>query len=345
MENLTISQFLLEYKDTFRENFLKILGFFDLSDDKKKILERKLDFIFSALEHIEDEKTLQQLKKVLYELHSLHIPVKQLLERVFFQLVEDFIKFLKEKDNPSIKDLKLLVDKIYKFLTVNDEALYQYTTSLQELEEDKETSKEKEEVISYLRRLNPVTVTILTFFREFPIYCKADVIKIAGHFIKVSKCPYKVFTPDTYVYIKLSDTQSILGKIVNVDDHSLLISPLKFVKTPQIKSVRVFPDTEIDVKIELLNGGNIYGILIYISIGEVGVLVNDLKGLKEGDKVKVHFALPTGEVSTTAKVGKITPLKSGYKVELLLDLDKRLDQIISRYVLKRQREILKEIKL
>ena len=340
-------EFFESYKGEYKRNFEQLLDKYGIEETKKKQLSTQVLFLYEALKHLEEPKFEKRLKEVLYELHRLNFPLRQLLSRIFFKLLEDFLIHLKNKKEFSLQKVKALTERLEKILKISDEVFTKYMEELRQSAESKEeiNLSEQSKIINYLKKLNPVTITLLGFYKEFPVYCKTHVEKFTDLFIKVASCPYKIFVPDTKVYIKLGNSQKgILAKIVNADKEQLILAPIRFEEIPSIKSVRVFPSSEIDVVLET-ESKKLYGFLSYISVGELGVIVGNIDGLKEGQKVKVYFKLPTGKVCTTAKVAKISKLQSGYKVELVLDLTMELDQIISRYVLERQREILKNIRL
>jgi len=340
-------EFFESYKEEYKKHFDQLLDKYGIEKRKKEHLSKRILFFYEALKHLGDPKFEKRLKEVLYELHRLNVPLRQLLSRSFFKLIEDFLTYLKNKKEFSLQKVKALTEKLEKILKISDEVFAKYMEELRQSTESKGevNPSEQSKIINYLRKLNPVTITLLGFYKEFPVYCKTHVEKFTDLFVKVAACPYKIFVPDTKVYIKLGNSQKgILAKIVNADKEQLILAPIRFEEIPSIKSVRVFPSSEIDVVLET-ESGKLYGFLSYISVGELGVIVGNIDGLKEGQKVKVYFKLPTGEVCTTAKVVKIKKLHGGYKVELVLDLTRELDQIISRYVLERQREIMKDIRL
>ncbi len=341
-------EFFLSYKDRFKENLIKNLNKFGIEGPQREEIEKSILFLYEALLHLDSKKFVDRLKDVLYKLHKLNVPLRQTLVCTFADLIKDFIEYLQKQQKVSITKIKTLTDAVHKFLSISDEMFAKYieeTASLEEKEEEIPDRREQEKIMKLLKQTNPVTMTILGLYKDFPVYCKTDVFKIGDSFLKVSICPYKIFTPGTKVFIKVSQIpKGILANIVNVDGGYYVLSPLKLTEFPQIKSVRVFPEKEIDVQIDT-GEKKLYGFLAYISVGELGVILRELDGLEKGKKVKVKFRLPTGEVETSATVREIKELQGSYKVELLLDLDLRLDQIISRYVLERQRQILKEIKL
>ena len=342
-------EFFESFRAKFKEELLKLFRELEIKELSERSLNLFLDTLFDAIFKFDSRRVRERLRELIWDLHKFNIPTKNVFSQLFLNLLKEYIDYLlkKEENGNGIKKVRRLAEVLDRYLDLIDEIFMEFIERMEKEkgEDDIVNPREVEKILSILREAGRSTVELLAFYKVFPVLCKTRVLKITDIALKVEKCPYKVFVPGEKVYIRLPGLkESAVAEIVNVEKDVMTLRPLRLIPNYPAKTVRVFPEKEIDVKIETPQG-ILYGFLHYISFEEVGVIVSPPKGIKIGEKVRVKFKLPTGDVDTPAKVEKIEPLNNAYLLSLRLECDSRLEQVISRYVLKRQQEILRELKL
>ncbi|HID79389.1 MAG TPA: hypothetical protein EYH48_02865 [Aquifex aeolicus] len=341
--------FFEKYKLKFKEELLKIFQELEVVDKLKQDLDSVVDVLFDSIFDFNNKKVTEKFRELIENLHTLNVPIKNLFSKLFLELLKEYINYLLEKEEyeTGIKRIRKLTEVLDRYLELVDEIFMNYLEQMEKKveEEEKINPQEVQKILQTIRESLKGNVELLAFYKVFPVLCKSKICSISDISLKVGKCPYKVFVSGEKVYIKIPNlTKDAIAEIINVDKEVMTIRPLKFIQIPPIKTVRVFPEKEIDVKIETPKG-IIYGFLHYISFDEIGVIISTPKGIKLNEKVKVKFKLTTGEVETPAVVVKIDKLNNAYLLSLQLISNSKVEKIISRYVLKRQQEILKELKL
>jgi len=342
-------EFFEDYKLKFKKELLKTFRELEIVDKLKKDLDSIFDTLFDSIFNFNNKKVAEKLRELIWKLHSLNVPIKNLFSKLFLELLKDYINHLlvKGEHETGIKRIRKLTEVLDQYLDLVDEIFMNYLEQMEKKVEDEDgiNLQEVQKIMQAIREMVKSNVELLAFYKVFPVLCKSKIFKITDISLKVGKCPYKVFVPGEKVYIKIPNlNKDAIAEIINVEKEVMTIRPLKLAQIPPAKTVRVFPEKEIDVKIETPKGV-IYGFLHYISFEEIGVIISTPKGIKTNEKVKVKFKLATGEVETPAVVVKIDKLNNVYLLSLHLICKPKLEQIISRYVLKRQQEILKELKV
>ena len=339
--------FFEEYQRKFENKLNKDL--LEVKANEKFLnLKRVVEILFDGILNLGNKKFKEKLAELIYDLHKANIPIRKFLSEIFLDLIEEYINYLKSKPHNGleIKKVQILSSTLDKYLDLVDQVFVKYLNNLEkEKKEEEFKPDDTRKILEAIRNSHISTIELLAFYKVFPVLCRTSIYKISDLFIKTAKCPYKVFSPGEKVYIKVPKLQKdAVGEIINVESDYMVIKPLKFADIPPSRSVKVFPKKETDVEIKTPQG-TIYGFMHYITFDEIGVIVPSTEGLKENLKVEVKFQLPTGEVKAKGTVKGIKKLENSYIVSIELELDPRTEQIVSRYVLKRQQEILKEIKL
>lgn len=341
--------FLEEYKERFISEFLKRLKELGVLERLKGNVRFKIEQLYEALLDLDDPQKLERAKEIIYEFHQNNVPIREIVLNLFLELVENYLKLIKERGYSSrdIKNLKILLQQLDRFLTLVDELFEKYMRQLSQKENQsgEYNRQEAKEIIHYLKGFIGKRLDLIKLFKGvFPVICKSELLKTSDLFTTFEKCPYKVFIPGERFYVKVPGEKGVLAEIVNVSDNSMVAKPLKFAEIPLPKRVTVFPDSEVDVKIETPEGV-LYGFLHYLSYEEAGVLTTSEVPLEKGQKVKIEFTLPTGQVKTEGTIKEVEKRDGAYLVKVSLEPDFRTEQIISRYVLRRQQEILKELRI
>jgi len=351
MENLKI---LLEDKDFFekyRQKFTNNLNKELLSvgaADKFTSLAWVIDILFEGILNLNNRKFKEKLSNLIYDLHKANIPIRKFLSEIFLDLLREYIKYLKNhpRNGLEVKKVKILAEYLDNYLELIDQIFVKYLNDLEKKKTgEKFSPNESQKILEAIRKANSSIVELLAFYKVFPVLCRTSIYKISDLFIKTSKCSYKVFSPGERVYIKVPGLKKdAIGEIVNIESDYMVIKPLKFADIPPSRSVKVFPKKETDVEIKTPSG-ILYGFMHYITFDEIGIIVPSVEKLKQGMSVEMEFQLPTGEVKAKGIVKDIKKLENSYIVSIELILNPRMEQIVSRYILKRQQEILKELKI
>ena len=350
MEGIELLKEDIQFFERYRERLKRLLieRLKEIGFPKGVNIEHFTEILFEVILSPDNPNSGEKLKKLLLEFYRLNIPIRQWLSELFLDLLEEYIRYLRRIGCKGfeIKKVRALAAALERVIQAVDQSFKEYVEQLERQENKESTSlEEAKRVLELLQKSGAKTVELLAYYKVFPVLCRARLYKITDLFVWTSKCPYKIFTPGEKVYIKLPrEGKYALAKIVNVEGDYLVLQPLLLVPLVPPKTVRVFPEKEIDVKIKT-PGGEVYGFIHFLTFEEVGVITPSGERLKPNQRVEVSFNLPTGKVETVGTVKEVKNLGTAHLVVIELELDPRTEQIISRYVLKRQQEILKELKV
>jgi hypothetical protein len=349
MAFVTLLEKQKEFFESYKSKFLEILKDEIRKVDGKEVNIQKFlnytNLLYDAFLNQDSPTLLEKLKKVLYEAFKNGIPVRKILENTFIRLLKDYIDYQQSKDSIDLEQIKLLVNSIENYLKISQEVFLKYMEDLaKQKQKQEEIIKPNEEILEKLRKLNPVTVNLITFFDGFPVVCRTTVERISS-FIEVSSCNYKAFAPNTVVYLQIPRTKEcVKGVIINIHKHNFVVNPIKLGSCPKTSPVKVFPKKEIDVKI-CKETTCVYGFLKNISLEEIEILTKNAEDIKEGDKVEILFSLPNAQVKAEAVVKNVERIHDNYNITAKFISNRKLDKILSEYIIKRQQEILKELRI
>lgn len=353
MEEIKLLQedrdFFEDYRNRFEDKLYRKLANIDALPRIKGNLKQILDTFFDGILHFDDKKVAAKLKNVIWDFHALNIPIRSFLSSIFLDLLRDYADYLERKgtDGFELKKLHLLAGIFDRYLDLVDKLFVEYLDSLEKGKKGEAEIKldEVRKILETLRKPHTSSIEVLGYYKVFPVLCRSPIYKVGDLFVKLGKCPYKIFIPGERVYLKIPQLgKDAVGEIVNTEGDYMVVRPLRFADIPPARSVRVFPSKETDVRIRV-GGRTLYGFLHFITFDEIGIVLPTVEGLKENQKVEIEFTLPTGGVRASGTVKGIERLGNAYLVILDLDCDPHTEQVISRYVLKRQQEILRELKL
>ncbi len=342
--------FFDRYKEKFRENFLKFI-----EDDRSKLLSLPgintlIDRLYLLLFSFRKDPT-QELFSISYTLAKNEIDLKKVIEKSFLALLKDYIDYL-ISENKDHRRVKSLIDLLDLYISVIEDAYFKYTEELrEELRREKEEAKESERRIAleFLEKIKErEEIELLTYYKEVPVVCKSKVIGIRDEFIRAATCNIDIFTPDREIYVKhpnLPKPIAVEVKDRDLEREEVLLEVIGFKDLPQErrKYVRVVPKEPIRVRI-VKGDWKTEGTMADISVGGIGVYVEDRDDLKEGDVVEVSFTLPKGKIESEASVRYVLPHEKIYRIGLQYNLDIPKEEIVSDYVMERQFEILRELK-
>ena len=345
-------EFFAEYREKFRENFVKFLG-----EERPRLLsiqglntlvERLYLLMFSFQKNPRDE-----LFNLSYMLARYELNLKKVLNKACLVLARDYIDYLVAKDG-GYERIKLLLELIEFYLSVVEDAYSKYVGEIEEelkREERKAEESGRRIALSFLEELKAKgkgSVELLTYYKEVPVVCRSEILQLMEDSLRIRACNINVFNIGDEVYIKHQNLPKPIAVKVRDRDtqrEELTLEVIGFADLPQDrrKFVRVVPREPIPI--ELRRGEwETVGTMADISVGGVGVYVKDRDELKEEDIVEVSFTLPKGEVKTVASVRYILPHENIYRIGLHYRLDIPTEEIVSDYVMERQFEILRELK-
>jgi len=227
------------------------------------------------------------------------------------------------------------------------------------LEEIKTSLKSKEEehneiVLSLLEKIKNRSdeVEIIDFYKELPIVLKSKILKMFDEKIILSIYggKYNYLKKEENIYLKHPYfPKPIKANIYDLDPKNETLTIYNFmfseIEQDKRKYVRVQPKDRIEIKLSFF-GKTYFGYIKDISLGGVGVYIENIQNLKIGQEVGVHFLLSTGEVKTKGIIKHISKIKNFniLGLEYHYNLDIKTEEIISSYITQRQFEILKELK-
>ncbi len=348
-----------DFFDSFKERFVEF--FANSAKESTKLLD------ISSLRSIADrlylllfsfnKNPVDDLKNFILTVAKSEVDLKPVFSSAFLYLLKNYIDYIIEK-NADFERIKTLVELLDIYLFVVDSAYLEYTKNLEkELEKiKKEKSLEETETIfkvfeSYFAENKEIN--IIDFYQEVPVICKAkikDIIDKKYVIFEYSGCKYKNFYIEgNDVYIKLGIfPKAIKAKIKESDilTGTVRLKGFEFVSLPQErrKYIRVKPKEPIPIEI-IKNGEILKGVIADISIGGVGVYLKDIDGLKKDDRIKLKFELRDAGIENTGTIRYIEERENLYKIGVEFDYNDKIEEIISEYVVRRQFEIIKELRI
>jgi hypothetical protein len=348
-------EFFENYKDKFVEIFSKEIKNLKLIDEStlRTIGDRVYLLLFSF-----NKNPAHELKNFIKKVLETEVDIKPVFSKAFLKLLRDYIDYKIQK-NADFENIKNLVDLIDLYLFIIDSAYIEYTKSL-----ESEISKIKEEKVEEERQIifhgferilaENKEVQVLDFYQEVPVICKGkikDIIDKKLVIFELSKCHYKNFYIEKNdVYIKADEIfPKVVKGIVKESDmmkYEIKVINFQFTHLPQErrKYVRVIPKEEIMVEI-IKDGEILKGKLRDISIGGLGIYLKDINSLKINDKIRIRFEIGNVRIDHTGEIKYILKENGLYRIGVEFDKDVNVEEIISEYVVKRQFEIIKELRI
>ncbi|AAC07233.1 PilZ domain-containing protein [Aquifex aeolicus] len=147
-----------------------------------------------------------------------------------------------------------------------------------------------------------------------------------------------------FFYMKARElTEPVKLEVLQKRDSEVLARAISYEETyiEKRQHVRVQPDKPIPVYIK---EKDTVGSILDISVGGIGVFLKE-KVVEPEEVVTLEFELEGEEIKTKGECRYTIPYRAGYRAGFkFVDLSTRYENIIGRYVMKRQMEILKELK-
>ncbi len=345
-------EFFINYKDKFREEFIK-----NAKDEKNPLLGVKslqplVDKLYILLFSF-NKYPFEELYNLTYKLAHHEVDFKKPITKPLLKMIKDYIDLVAEREE-GYKRIKALISLIDLYFETMEKA---YSKYINELRSDlKGTEKEiikgeREVILKLLRKFYErgyTNIIILTFYKEMPVACKSQILEIVDKFLRVKTIHIKAFSIGDRVYIKHgSVAETIASRIINVNviEEIIELEIIGFVELPQDKRQHVRVEPEKPTKVKIHKGDwKVEGLMADISVGGVGVFVKDKDDLKKYDIVTVSFELPKGKITAEGEVRYVTLAEDTFRIGIKLNLDIHQEEAVNDYIMERQLAILKELK-
>ncbi len=351
-------RFFEEKKDLFIQNFVdKMLE--EQSNRSIKMLPASMlltigEKLYILLFLCKKENPQNELYNFAYKLAKSKIDLKKVLITATLQLTKEFIDYILQSRS-DFEKLKVLLTLIDIYLVYIDKA---YSTYYQEIEDElaniKQVKKSEESdiILSLFQNLlvEKKNVTVLDYYKEVPVSCKTSIKKIVEDrvFLDISECNFNIFKVGKEIFLQLgSFPKYVKAMITDIKalDH-IEIGEFVFSDLPKEKRrrrfVRVQPKEPIGVEI-VKNGDNIKAVMLDISIQGIGVYLENIDKLQTEDEVLVRFELKGRPFQIKGNVRYILKDAKRAGIELLVDTENESE--LAEYVLERQFEIIKELRI
>ncbi len=345
-------EFFLSYEKKFADMFANYIENVESLSLPKSALRTIGVKVYKTLFSFKGDKR-EELYRFTLKVAENEIDIKPIFSKVFLSMAKDFTDHLLKNDK-DIRKLKTFISLIDEYLSVIEQAYAKYVESLRDQVKTlkKEKINENEEIIFHLlkaafKRKKPITV--LEFYKEVPVTCRTSIKSIAENQIKLDfkNCSKKIFSENKDIFIKINESpKPISATILKIDyrNNEIVVSNFRFTEIPQERRrfVRVQPDKEIEITLE--NGKTAKGKIVDISLGGVGIVFKTDPGFEKGSSGKVRFEIDGTEIELTGEVKYTVPYDGGYRIGFEFLLTSRAEELLSEYIMRRQFEILKELR-
>jgi len=336
--------FFVMYKKAFVKTFKEYVS--KLSQGKFttdiKETERFYDSLFVTplftKERIDPAKELS----LIYRLNDYDIDSSYILNKLFLVLSNNFIKYLIKEKNAvaKLKTLAFLLDFYIKYIEFH-----------QEIEDENETKLPEEIKEIYIKKKE---LNLFTIYKGIPIAHKTRIAAIDEKegIVKVTANSYQIVAAKFHKEIFLLENDkeySFRANIHHVVIHKKLMYLNNIEKVqrnaPKRGFIRVQPKEKIEVLIK--NGDVKLETELYdISLRGICVLGRKSK-LKVSDIVTIEFILKYDRpylINAQGEIKSITKLdKEMYRYHIHFELPTHYEYILSKYITKREKEIVKEL--
>jgi hypothetical protein len=346
--------FLLYYKKRYIDDFVFLMQAQKgkgqlLSRSSMRSIAEKLYILLYLLQ----KDPSKDLYNFSYKAIKAGIDLKSVLVKADMKLLHEFIDFMLDKE----REPQTMHQSLYQFLNlvrnyyaVIDKAYAAYRLEMesQEAKEQEKREDESEIVLNLFEENRGKEFHLLNYYKEIPVVCKSTLIELGEDFARfdISRCKYDIFAQTSSVYIKIPGfPKSIRSTIAKYEMYDFIeVREFLFEDLPQEqrKSVRVQPEVPIDVSLET-EDSEYKGIVVDISAGGLGVILENCEGMEPEQVVKVMFKLKGEPVETKGSVRYV--LKEQKKVGIEFEENVEVENRVLEYVLERQFAIIKELRL
>ncbi len=341
------------YKEKFVNYFLEELPDPLTNDPFVKSLGEKIYAISFSLTN---EKTvLDEIYLIVYKSLENNINIKPALSKTYLKFLKDYIDHIIETEK-NINYIKAFITVIEEYIHTIDKAHIDYIDSLKKTIEDLQDEKKKEEIKTILVLLKNIKkhnqkIKIISYYKELAILCNGFIRDVSIHTITldISSCMKKIFQKGKYIFLKVGHPSKVVkGKIreINTVEGILILDDFELVKLSQEK--RKYIRVRLDKKpktILKINSSFIEGIIDDISIGGLGVYIEDATKIKEKDILEIKIPLGSNTLIQKGQITHIHQKGPIYKIGIqFINLSQKDENILGEFITERQFEILKEIR-
>lgn len=191
---------------------------------------------------------------------------------------------------------------------------------------------------------------LLNFFREIPVSYGASVETVEESFaeLKVHQIQAVVISFEKVTVLKSRHfVRDVIANAnyVNVDKSRIVLSSFSYalVRAERRMSVRVELSEPIYASFntgEKSAGGRLHD----MSLTGIAIGVSDDPGIPLSQHGELSVTLPIGTISVPATLLKVLTLENGYRMVFEIEATRSTELSISRYILQRQVEIIRELK-
>lgn len=192
---------------------------------------------------------------------------------------------------------------------------------------------------------------LLNFFREIPVSYAAGVESVEEGFAEllVHQIQAVVISFEKVTVLKSSHFPNDVianANYVNVEKSRIVLSSFSYalVRADRRMSVRVELSEPIYASFSSANGATVHGRLHDMSLTGVSINVQHEPEIELSQQGELSVTLPIGAITVPASLLKVTPGADGYRLAFEIEATRFTELSISKYILQRQVEIIKELK-
>jgi hypothetical protein len=333
----------------FEPSFVKIFSEYTnkLSSSKLQNIQTEIKEFYNTLfiTPFFEKNTLQPSKelKLINRLTDYNIDYKFILNKVFLITANSYIKYIiKEKNSlPQLKTMTFLLDFYIRYIDFH----FKNTS----LELSTEIPAEIKEIFKSKKPLN-----LFTIYKGIPIAHKTNILEIDDKegVIKVTANNYQIVAAKFHKEIFLLENDKEYSFRANIKHYvihnkTMYLDNIEKVQrnAPKRSFIRVQPKEKIEVVIKK-DRQNILTELYDISLRGLCVLGNS-RSLNVSDIITLEFILKLKKpylITTQGEIKSITKLDSKtYRYHIHFELSTHYEYILSKYITKREKEIVKEL--
>ena len=360
-------EFFSRYRERFLEETREVLKELGIHPEVEKVVMQTAGEVYNAL--FLDPDGWRRLENLIERVLYYDLSLRAIFVKPYLEAVRAYAEYILSKCSTTSADPIARIKRIFQLLgEFFDTVERVYNRLLQEREQklkerfNEELEKERREKLALEKqtiyhlltrikdRGEPIELRL--YYKGIPVFCKAKVQAVEPSLdflhLRGERCKYKpFFLKGQKLFLKHPDLPKPVAAIVREGDPrsgSIVLTGLYFEELPHEKrrTVRVEPEKPVDIK--LINGKTVYrGMVKDVSPQGVGVIFEELPPLEVGSYVSLKTSIGGVDIDTTADVRYID--RETGRVGFHFVLPPEQERKLSRYILKRQMEILKEIRL
>ncbi len=345
--------FFTSFKEEFYSFYTQTLNQYSFSDEIKRKIEAIREKVFSKIFETPKD-TRDEFYSFSFALLKDDVYLRGILEPVFVFTVKKYSEYLL-KEKPSLDEIEVLVKLLNEYLKVIDKAYldYQKLNKKSENVSSEEERKKQEEkfILDILSENIGVDFTAISYYKEIPVIFKLKLKKVTDKYIilDISKVSINISKLNKTIYLKTKlFTEPVKAYItsVNFQKNIVVLEKPHFSDIPaeKRKHIRVVLDEPIKVSFRI-NGKKLLGLIVDISAGGIKFFTGDIDSISAGSKGEFSFNLSGKELNIKGEIKHIEKSGKGFMVGVQLFPDIKTENIISDFVMTKQFQILKELRI